>query len=127
MNILDENTPRSQLELLKSWRIPIRQIGYDIGYRGMTDEEIIPFLLKLTRPTLFTRDLGFFGHNLCHHRYSLVSMDIGEYDVAVFVRRLLRHNDFRTQAKRMGTVMRISQTGLLVWRLHTESEVRLLW
>ena len=28
--------------LLKSWRIPIRQIGYEVGRKGIKDAEIIP-------------------------------------------------------------------------------------
>ncbi len=69
----------------------MRQIGYDIGNKGMTDEEIIPFLLQSRRPTFFTRDSDFYKHESCHSRYSLVCMDVGEYDVAALVRRHLRH------------------------------------
>lgn len=46
MIILDENFPESQRQLLRGWRIHIRQIGYEVGRKGMQDEEeIIPFLL----------------------------------------------------------------------------------
>lgn len=93
----------------------------------MTDEEIIPFLLQLRRPTFFTRDSDFYQRELCHSRYSLICMDIGENDVAVLVRRLLRHPELGTQAKRMGTVARLSQAGLWVWHLHGENESRLSW
>ncbi len=44
MNILDENAPEDQRSLLQSWRIPIRQIGFDVGRKGMRDDEIIRFL-----------------------------------------------------------------------------------
>jgi hypothetical protein len=40
MNLLDENIPVIQRHLLRSWRIPVRHIGYDAGLKGMTDEEI---------------------------------------------------------------------------------------
>ncbi len=33
MNILDEQILENQRQLLRSWRIPVRQIGYDIGRR----------------------------------------------------------------------------------------------
>ena len=59
MNILDENVPMNQRQILQSWRISIRQIGCDVGRKGMKDDEIIPFLHSLRRPTFFTRDLGF--------------------------------------------------------------------
>ena len=127
MNILDENVLRSQRQLLQSWRISIRQIGHDIGQKGMKDDEIIPFLHSLSRPTFFTRDLGFYDRNLRHGGYYLVCMAIEKYEAATFVRRLLRHPEFNTQAKRMGTVIRVSRAGLRVWRLHAEQEVVLTW
>lgn len=45
MNILDENIPESQRQLLRSWRIRVRQIGYEVGRQGMKDERIIPHTL----------------------------------------------------------------------------------
>jgi hypothetical protein len=38
MNVLDENFPESQRQLLRGWRIPIRQIGYEVGRKGMKEE-----------------------------------------------------------------------------------------
>ena len=35
MNILDENIPESQRQLLRSWRIRTQQIGHELGRRGM--------------------------------------------------------------------------------------------
>ncbi|MEM7117571.1 MAG: DUF5615 family PIN-like protein [Chloroflexota bacterium] len=127
MNILDENIPRNQRELLNSWRIPIRQIGHDISRKGIQDDEIIPFLHQQTRATFFTRDSDFFDRKLCHQRYCLVFMDVGRYEAASFVRRLLRHPDLNTQAKSMGTVIRTSHTGLLVYRLHSGIPLSFHW
>jgi len=47
MNILDENINESQRQLLRSWRIRVRQIGVDVSHKGIQDDEIIPFLLTL--------------------------------------------------------------------------------
>ncbi len=127
MNVLDENILKNQRQILRSWRIPIRQIGYDVGRKGMKDDEIIPLLLQLRRPTFFTRDLGFYERSLCHARYCLVCMAVGRHEAATFIRRLLQHPEFNTQAKRMGTVIRISRAGLRVWRLHAEQEIALSW
>lgn len=127
MNILDENIIESQYQLLKRWRISVRQIGQEISRKGIQDDEIIPFLLTLRRPTFFTRDLGFFERKLCHRRYCLVIMAVDKSESAIFVRRLLRHPEFNTQAKRMGTVLRISSRGLQVWRLNAEQEEALDW
>lgn len=46
MNILDENVLESQRQLLIKWRVPFRQIGYEVGRKGMDDEQIIPFCLR---------------------------------------------------------------------------------
>jgi hypothetical protein len=127
MNILDENIPRDQRQVLIGWRIRVRQIGYDIGRTGMADEEIITMLIQLRRPTFFTRDLRLYERSLRHRRYCLVCMAINKYEAAAFVRRLLRHKEFDTQAKRMGSVIRISRAGLWIWRLSANQEVFLDW
>jgi hypothetical protein len=41
--ILDENIIDTQRRRLQGWRIAIRQIGYEVGRKGMKDPEIIPF------------------------------------------------------------------------------------
>lgn len=127
MNILDENISENQRRLLQSWRIVVRQIGQDIGHMGMQDNEIIPFLLQRRRPTFFTRDLGFYNRRLCHARYCLVCLAVDKYEAALFIRRLLRHREFNTQAKRMGAVLRVSHVSLSVWRSHAEKETSYHW
>lgn len=59
MIVLDENIPEDQRLLLKSWRIRACQIGRDVGRAGIKDEQIIPLLLKLRRPTLLRATLAF--------------------------------------------------------------------
>lgn len=84
MIILDENIIDSQRRLLNSWRIPVRQIGYEVGRKGMKDREIIPFLHQLNQPTLFTRDDDFYERRLCHAGYCLVYLDVRKEEVATF-------------------------------------------
>ena len=127
MNVLDENVLESQRQLLRSWRIPVRQIGVELGRKGMADEEILPFLLTLSNPTFFTRDLGFANAEFCNERRCLVILAVGQYEVAHFVRQLLRHPAFNTQAKRMGAVIRSSSTGLAVSRSHAKEEAQVPW
>jgi hypothetical protein len=127
VNVLDENILESQRQWLRGWSIPVRQIGLELGHKGMQDEEVIPFLLKLRSPTFFTRDLGFYSRSLCHARYCVVVLAVGQYEVAQFTRRLLRHIAFTTRAARMGMVIRIMHTGLVAWRLNAEREIRLSW
>lgn len=127
MNILDENIPESQRQLLRSWRIQARQIGHEIGSKGMKDEAIISLLHKFRSVTFFTRDLDFYERKLCHAKYCLVCMAVGQYEVASFIRRFLHHSTFDTTAKRMGKVIRVSHLGLRVWQLHAEKEETLEW
>ena len=127
MNILDENIPQDQRRLLQGWRISARQIGHDIGRKGMKDSRIIPFLHQQSHSTFFTRDQGFYDRTLCHAQYCLVYLAVERSEVALFVRRLLRHPAFNTKARRMGTAIRVSHAGLSVWRLNVEQETRLAW
>jgi hypothetical protein len=91
VNILDENIALDEFEKLRKWRIPVRQIGYDIGHKGLQDPEIIPFLHRLRQPTLFTRDLDFYRRRLCHAQYCLVYLYVRPFEAAEYVRRVLRH------------------------------------
>jgi len=127
VNLLDENIPESQRQLLRGWRIPARQIGLDAEQKGIKDREIIPYLLQLHRVTFFTLDSGFYRRDLRHSRYCLVCLDVGKQEAASFIRRVLNHPELATVAQRMGVVMRVSSTGLVVWRLRTEIEARLSW
>lgn len=127
MILLDENVIESQRQLLRSWRIPVRQIGYDISRKGIQDEQIIPFLHQQRHPTFFTCDLGFYVRTLCHAQYCLVGVTVGPNEVAAFVRRFLRHPRFKTRAKRMGKVIRISSAGIYLYRSHHTDEVFYSW
>ncbi len=90
MNILDENFPVSQRDVLQSWRIRVRQIGSSLGRKGLQDDETIPFLRGFRRPTFFDPE-------------------------------------FDTQVKRMGAVIRVTPSGLTVWRLHATTEEHHHW
>ena len=127
MNVLDENIPKDQRQLLERWRIRARQIGVNIGRRGLQDDEIIPLLLTLRRPTFFTRDADFFDRGLRHPRYGLIFLDVEKYEAATFIRRLLTRHDLDTQTKRMGTVIRVSSAGITCWRWKVSDEIRSKW
>lgn len=127
MNILDENIPDNQRHILRNWRIRVRQIGHEVGRQGMADEEIIPLLHQLGPVTFFTRDDDFYHRHLCHNRYCLVCLAVGQYEVASFIRRFLRHPMFNTNAKRMGKVIRVSHVGMRMWQLHVAEAEELMW
>lgn len=127
MNILDENIPAHQRQLLEHWRVRVRQIGFDVGKRGMKDDEIIPLLLGERRPTFFTRDEDFYDRDLCHRRYCVAYLAVDKNEAAMFVRRFLRHSALRTLAKRLGSVIRVSRAGLAIWRIRTTRPESLPW
>ena len=127
MILLDENFPESQRQLFRAWQTPVRQIGVEISRKGIQDDEIIPLLLRMRQPTFFTLDDDFYSRRLCHARYCLVCVAVAQYEAAAFVRRFRRHQDFDTEAKRIGAVIRLSHAGIFLWRLHVEEEARLDW
>jgi hypothetical protein len=127
MNILDENVPASQRALLRSKRVHLRQIGVDLGRQGMKDNELVPLLHQLDRPTFFSLDGDFYDRHLRHEGYCLVHLDVEEETVAEYVLRLLRHRELNTKAKRMGLVIRVLPTGLALWRFHQDQEGHLSW
>jgi hypothetical protein len=103
VNVLDENLVVSQRELLRAWKIRFRRIGGEVGRLGMKDrEEIIPLLHTLQRPTFFTHAHGFYPPTLLHAGYCLVFLAVGADEIATYIRRFLRHREFRTRVQRMG-------------------------
>lgn len=61
MIVLDENVVDGQRELLGRKHVRARQIGFDVGRKGMLDSDILPFLIRQPRPTFFTQDHGFYN------------------------------------------------------------------
>jgi hypothetical protein len=109
-------------------RIHSRQIGVDIGRKGMDDlHQIIPLLHSLRRPTFFTRDHDFYDPDWRHSGHCLVCLDVSPEEVAEYVHRFLRHKSFRTQAQRMGKVVRIRHSGLSWWETGDSTEHAASW
>ena len=89
--------------------------------------EIIPLLHTLRRPTLFTRDHDFYKADLCHRGYCLVFLDVDFDEAAEFIRRFLRHAAFRTQAQRMGRVVRVHHSGVSYWQARVKKAHTFSW
>jgi hypothetical protein len=122
MNILDENVPEQQRMRLETWRIRVRQIGVHVSYKGIGDDQVILLLQALRRVTFFTLDADFDDPRLCHPSYCLVFLAVGDDAAATYVRRVLKHPALTTQAKRMGTVVRASESGVHIWRRNLAEE-----
>src|SRR5258708_39261317 len=127
MNVLDENVLADQREQLEQWHVRFRQIGTEIGRAGMGDDEIIPLLLTLRGPTLFSVDGDFYKRHLCHPKYCLVNLDVRQSEAAIYTRRVLQHDALDTEAKRMGLVVNASPSKLRRWRLNAPREIFLNW
>jgi hypothetical protein len=125
--VLDENIFESQRAQLLKWRMSVRQIGYDVGRKGMSDDEIIPLLRRLQRPTFFTRDADFFARGLCSDRFCLSFLDVKSLLAADYIRRFLRHSDFLTWTRRKGCVTRVAPSGISVWRPQARRVARYQW
>jgi predicted nuclease of predicted toxin-antitoxin system len=125
--LLDENILDGQRLLLEASGVAARQVGVDVGRKGMKDDEVVVFLRRKRNITFFTRDSDFYLPELRHGRYCLVVMNVGQNEAATFVRRFLRHPDFNTQVKRMGRVVRVSHAGLAMWRLRSQAEIHTVW
>jgi hypothetical protein len=48
MQVIDENLPASQRQLLRKWRIHFRAVGVDIAAPGASDENLFPVWFDLT-------------------------------------------------------------------------------
>src|SRR5437762_671161 len=101
MLVLDENLPAGQRLLLRNWRIRFRVVGEEIAFSGAKDENLIPVLHRLSKPTFFSLDQDFHRHELAHRSYCLVWLDVRGRQAAEFVRRFLRQPAFDSQAKWM--------------------------
>ena len=114
-------------DLSENSLIPVKQIGFNVGRRGMQDEEIVPLLIKHRRSTFFTRDDDFYRRHLCHAHYCIVHLAVHISEAAIFVRRLLRNQDFNTYSKRVGRVLRASRGGILFWQINDNREQSVGW
>ena len=115
MNLLDENIPLEQRDLLRAWGIRCRVIGQDVARASIGDDDILVLLHRLKQPTFFTRDADFFDGGLTHPAYCLVWLDVVPDEAAMYVRQLLRHPQFQTKTQRLGCVARVHHDGIEVW------------
>ena len=127
MNILDENIVFEQREVLRRWRIPFRQIGYELSRKGIKDPQVIPLLLRLKQPTFFTRDFDYFDARLCHRGCCLVWLNVRPDEAAAFIRRFPRHPDFRTHLQRLGRVIRVHTGGIDYWQRGQRQQTEITW
>jgi len=115
MIVLDENIRESHLDLLRKQGIAARKLEADLTRKGTSDDDIIPILHRLKRPTFFTHDVDFWNPELSHANYCIVHLAVKPRDAAFYIRRFLSHPQFATAAKRLGVVIQVRPTGLAVY------------
>jgi hypothetical protein len=117
MLVLDENVSENEIWRLRKAGIALRVIGVDIAPKSISDENIVPLLLTLKKPTFFTRDRDFWNADLCHPKYALVFLDVPEIEgeVARHIRLFLRDPRFKTAASRLGKVFQIQPSAIRYW------------
>lgn len=128
MIVLDHNIGEDQSQLLRDWRIHFKQIGVEAGRPEWDDfQEIRRYLHRHKQTTFFTRDFDFFQPQLRHANYALIVIAAPMKETAAFVKRLLRHAEFKTKAKRCGKVIRLSPRVISWWEIGSEVQRDLLW
>ncbi len=128
MNVIDENIVSRQRKKSTGFGIHFKQIGFELGRRGMKDQnDVIPMLHHLARPTFFTRDRDYYKPALRHSDYCLVYLDVSADETAEYIRRFLRHPAFRTWSRRVGSVVRLRHSGLNYWAARSEREAAVGW
>jgi len=129
MLVIDENISEIEVWRLREWGVAVRQIGTEVARLSISDENILPVLHRLKRPTFFTRDGDFWKPGLRHAGYCLVFLDIPEHEgeIATAIRRFVRHPDFHTHAQRMGKVVRLHHDGVHHWALGKTAREKVAW
>lgn len=128
MIVLDHNIAEDQSQLLRDWRIHFKQIGVEAGRPEWEDfQEILRYLHQHKKTTFFTNDFDFFQPQLLHADYALIVIAAPIKETAAFIKRFLRHSQFKTKAKRCGKVIRLSPRVISWWEIGTERQKNLPW
>ena len=88
--------------------------------QNIKDDRLPALLCQQKQPTFITIDHDFWNSRLCDSHYCIVyfALDDAQQElVPDLLRRLFKHPDFNTRAKRMGKVIRISTTGIQFYQL----------
>ena len=128
MIILDHNIPQNQVEQLRRWKIHFKQIGFEVGRPEWDDQqEVLRYLHATKQSTFFTRDLGFFRRRFSHSGYCIVVLALPINETATYIQKLLRHPRFRSKAKRIGKVIKLSTRKMLMWQGKQKTFTGLPW
>ncbi len=94
------------------------------------DERVPVILQTLNRPTFITIDKDFWDQDLCHPSYAILYFafrDDEQFLLPRTLRALFRQPDFRTRARRMGKVARVSSSIVSWWQFQETGLQRFEW
>lgn len=128
--ILDEQINQEVvLPALRKW-ITVQPLIEACPGQHILDERIPSILRTLKQPTLVTIDRGLWRRDRCHPAYCILyfALRSGEQEeLPGLLRALLRHPEFRTRAKRMGKVARVSEATVDYWQFPQRGLKRIAW
>jgi hypothetical protein len=94
LTLLDENIPDAQRQQLSKWGLRSRQVGFEWGRKGKSDDDILAVLRQERRLTFLTRDGDYYRQRNCHAGYCLVFLAVPPDETAAYARRYLRASRF---------------------------------
>ena len=111
--------------------VTAQQIGFELSHaRGLSDEQIIPFLRSLKRRTFITIDDWFYKARLCDNAYCLIyfHLTMGQQSQIPFLLRcLFQIEGFRTVRERMGKVVHVGREAIRYYQRNLPGEQTLDW
>jgi len=129
--VVDEHLDYWKVTRVIARWIKAEQIGYELGHKSMSDENIRTFLHQLKQHTLITIDDHFYKRQYCDSRYCLIYFDVPlaqQNEIPDLFRKLFHIPLFRTSRLRMGKVVRVSRSGgIHFFDSRTGSEKHLSW
>jgi hypothetical protein len=129
--VVDEHLHHEKVtKALENW-ITAEQIGVELGgFKGRSDERIIPALRALKRRTFVTIDDWFYQSELCDQAYCLVYFALSldrQAEIPNLLRQLFRLPGFRTMRDRLGKVVRVSAEEVRYYERRVKGERTVAW
>ncbi|MBM3237208.1 hypothetical protein FJZ31_13025 [Candidatus Poribacteria bacterium] len=111
--------------------VKTQQIGVELlQAKGLSDEQIIPFLRSLKRRTFVTIDNWFYKARLCDNTYCLIYFHLAmeqQAQIPSLLRHLFQIAGFRTVRERMGKVVRVGHETIRYYQRNLPGEQTLAW
>ena len=124
-NILDANIDAPEAEQLRR-RLKAKKIGLRFLPAHASDEQIIGLSRSIYQRYVYitTQDCkDFYVPRRCDKQYCIICLDVPDELVAITVRKIYRHPQFNTAAKRMGKVIKVTSTQINYFEVGESKEI----